>query len=579
MIDLEMESHFGAAKNAILSEKIDKQLANGTSEFDSFFRIGRQLRLRVESHFPTYHNGERSSVCHGSAFLSQTYKRLNLIKTSPWILLAMTVSILAGSIAALRNSESVRSLILSGVDSPTSSETNPLAPAEAHAKDDGKHSDPLLVHVPSAMQISSGVRFATVKVTDWSDDRLIPAKLELDPARHYAVTAPADVVVEELLCPLGKSVRTGDPLLEMSSSQLTTLRGGLNRQQLLTRKAQRSVEWHREIQERVQEIIAKIETNSDNPTRNWLPPPSVQTAEYGAKILSAYAKYWSASQIAQISERVVNSGVMAEKALIERTTERESAKALMRGAIEQSRFDLQQAILEAESDLAAAEGSLQSIQSDMRRYLGLKKWDDDLASKPIKPELPDHFIHFSPGNGLVLERYFANGERASMGELVVLVADIKSLWCIGDLRQRDWDLLQLNEGDEVSAEIVGLESFGHIPAKIEMVGATVQNNTGSIRLTASIANEEQRFRPGMIARIILNRPMPAIAVPASSIFSNDGTDYLVKQESTEDFRLMPVKIGRRNRDEIEITDGAEAGWQILTAGVFPIASQAFLEKE
>ena len=437
----------------------------------------------------------------------------------------------------------------------------------------------IVLHVSTGMQRASGVRFGTVQMTKWNDERVIPAKLELDPARHYAVTAPADVIVEELSRPLGQTICRGEPLLEMSSSQLTTLRGGLARQQLLTSKAKRSVDWHREIEKRVKEIVEKIEATSDKPSRDWVPPPSVQTAEYGAKILSAYAKYWAATQLSQISERAINSGVMAERAIIERTTEREGARAVLRGAIEQSRFDIQQAILAAESDLAAAEGALQSIQSDIRRYLGMKTWDEELASKPMNAQLPDRFIHHSPGDGIVLERYFANGERATMGELVVLVADVSSLWCIGDLRQRDWDLLQLNEGDPIEAEIVGLESAGHIPAKIEMVGGTVQPATGSIRLTASIANRELRFRPGMIARLILSRPKEGIVVPAGAVFSNDGKDYLVRQESMEEFRLIPIAVGKRQQATVEIAEGAEIGWTVLVEGVFQIASQAFLEKE
>lgn len=495
-----------------------------------------------------------------------------------WPFLIGTLATLAIAIVGLRNSESLRSFVLSNVESSAPQAKNePESSSEAPAEENA--SDPLLIRVPTQMQLASGVQLGSVKVTPWSDDRLIPAKLELDPARHYAVTAPADVIVEDLICPLGNRVRRGEPLLEMSSSQLTTLRGSLNRQQLLTTKARRSVEWHQEIERRVLEIIEKIEATSDNPSKDWLPPPSVQTADYGAKIISAYAKYWAATQLSQISERAVNSGVMAEKSIVERTTDREGAKAMLRGAIEQSRFDVQQAILEAESDLAAAEGTLQSTQSDMRRYLGLKKWDDELASKPINPELPDRFVHYSPGDGIVLERYFANGERASTGELVVLVADIESLWCVGDLRQRDWDLLQLKAGDEVSAEIVGLESLGQIAAKIEMVGGTVQAATGSVRLTASIANRELRFRPGMIARLILNRPQETMVVPVGAVFSNDGKDYLVKQESTEEFRLLPVKVGRRTQTTAEILEGANADWNILVAGVFPIASQAFLEKE
>ena len=171
---------------------------------------------------------------------------------------------LTAFVVALRNSESLRSFVLGSSSETSVAESNALDQKEPSGTADEVAKDPLLIHVSSNMQLSTGVQFATIKVSDWSDDRLIPAKLELDPGRHYAVTAPADVIVEELVVPLGGFVRRGEPLLEMSSSQLTTLRGGLNRQLLLTQKAKRSVEWHREIQERVKEIIANIEK-----TRVW----------------------------------------------------------------------------------------------------------------------------------------------------------------------------------------------------------------------------------------------------------------------------------------------------------------------
>jgi len=111
------------------------------------------------------------------------------------------------------------------------------------------------------------------------------------------------------------------------------------------------------------------------------------------------------------------------------------------------------------------------------------------------------------------------------------------------------------------------------------VGGTVQSATGSIRLTASIANQELRFRPGMIARLILTRHKRGIVVPTGAVFTNDSKDYLVRQDSEEEFRLVPIQVGRRQQATVEITEGAETGWTILVDGVFQIASQAFLEKE
>ena len=82
----------------------------------------------------------------------------------------------------------------------------------------------LQIVLPSHLARSKSLARAQVNDSDWNDDRTIPAKLELDPGRHYAVPAPADVIVEELLVPLGERVLQGNPLVEMSTSQITTLR-------------------------------------------------------------------------------------------------------------------------------------------------------------------------------------------------------------------------------------------------------------------------------------------------------------------------------------------------------------------
>jgi multidrug efflux pump subunit AcrA (membrane-fusion protein) len=351
------------------------------------------------------------------------------------------------------------------------------------------------------------------------------------------------------------------------------------RQQLLTEKAKRSVAWHREIQTRIEQVIKSIQQSIEMPNREWSIPSTENTAEYGAKIVSAYAKFWAATQISRISERASNAGVLAERSMVERLTERESASVNLQGAIEQSRFEIQQAILTAESEMAAAEGALQSIQSDMRKYLGMKIWNDSDAQHLPHAEAPDRFIHRSPGSGTVLERYFANGERAATGELVVLVADISKLWLVGDLRQQDWDLLQVKPGDAVQAEIVGLESLGLQPATIEIIGGIVQLNSGSIRLTASIANHESQLRPGMIARLILDRPMTGIRIPASSVFSNDGVDYVLEKTIEHECTLRPVDLGPRRQDSVQVLSGLRADATIMIEGVFPIASQAFLDKE
>lgn len=437
------------------------------------------------------------------------------------------------------------------------------------------------VQISKAKQAKIGVKRVQVTKGSWKLDRKIPAKLELDPARHYAVTAPATLIIEELVVPLGSEVKQGDPLLEMSSPQITVLRGGLVRQQLLTDKARQSLKWHREIEEEVKQLVMQLEKVLATPDFDWEPAPQRPVAAFGAKILSAYARYRAAAQLSAIATRVIESGALAEKSVVERRSERESTKALLRGEIEQSRFEIQQAILTAESDLAAAEGTLQSLQSDLRKYLGLRDWNNETIDDQSPKTMPDHFIYRSPGNGTVLERYFANGERAEAGDELVLVADIGSLWLVGDLRQQDWDLLTLKRGDVVHAEIIGLESQSLQEATVSMVGGTVKEGTGSIRLTANFPNPTRLFRPGMMARLVLSSERETTYIPESAIFTNDGVDYAIRQDdgNSELFHIEPITVGQRSQSGVEILSSLPEGTTIVSEGVFPIASEAFLERE
>lgn len=435
------------------------------------------------------------------------------------------------------------------------------------------------ISIPPTLNRPGTLQSVQVQRTAWRDERTVPARLELDPARHYAVTAPADVIVEDFIVPLGAWVKRGEPLLEMSSVQIATLRGGLIRQQLLTEKAARSVQWHKEIQTKIDSIIDTVQANMEPIPERWIELDNELTADFGAKIVGAYAKYWSATKFSEIAQRASNSGVVAERMIVERMAEVESAKASLQGAIEQVRFEIQQAILTAESDLAAADGALQSNQSDMRRFLGMTEWNSQLVQESNETSSPDRFVHRSPGDGTVLERYFANGERASLGELIVLVADTSRLWLIGELRQQDWDLLHLDSGGKLEAEIVGLERLGRLPGVVEMLGGIVSTNSGSIRLTASLDNTKHLLRPGMIARIIVSTPREGIRLPATAVFTNDGVDYVLREDSEFNYSLLPITIGTRNQTDVEILEGINDGDSILISGVFPIASQAFLQEE
>jgi len=470
---------------------------------------------------------------------------------------------------------------------------------------------------------SMGISVGTIDAEPWVDERMVQAKLELDPGKHYIVTAPSDLIVEELLVPLGTWVEAGEPLIRLSSSPVSLLRSNLVRQKILAARAMDSLTWHRNINTEVNGLVTRIRESVDSGKSLEDLQSSLPTADYGAKIIAAFARYRSAERVLSQTTQFADTGVLSRKSIIERESEREAAKALLQGAIEQSQFDIRQAILQAEAEQASAQGALENQNAELRKYLGLRPSAsmnemelerDSLASVGT----PDQFVHRSPGSGIVLERYFANGERASTGDNLLLIADTSKLLLVGDLRQQDWDLLGMQKGDIVMAEIIGMENEGRLQGSIEMLGGRVGENSGGIRMTASLPNEKLKLRPGMIARLLPRKGEMTHSLPSAAVFSNDGVDYVLRLvpipepiakvaddakqitasnrsfppvadaggaernhalQKSDMFEIVAIECGRRTKDRVEVIHGLNPDDTVMFNHVFELASEAFLERE
>lgn len=479
--------------------------------------------------------------------------------------------------------------------------------------------------VPEQRQSAMGITIGTMIVAPWDDQRIVQAKLDLDPGKHYLVTAPSDLIVEELLVPLGMWVEAGEPLIRLSSSPVSLLRSNLVRQKILADRAKDSLAWHRNVSDEVTKLVARILASVESGKSLEELRTEQPTADYGAKIIAAFARYRSAERLLSQSSQFADKGVLSSKSIIERESEREAAKALLQGAIEQSQFDIRQAILEAEAEQAKAQGELENQTAELRKYLGIRpgasmNWSELEQVGLASGGAPDQFVHRSPGSGIVLERYFANGERATAGANLLLVADTSSLWLVGDLRQQDWDLLGMKKGDTVQAEVLGLENEGRLEATIQMIGGRVSENSGGIEMTAAVPNKNLKLRPGMIARLLPRKGELTQSLPSSAVFSNDGVDYVLRATLNEykhteqiaiaagdggkevaaggtklaasddgsksdvvhpqnQFEVVAIETGRRSKDRVEVLNGLHVDDRVILNRVFELASEAFLERE
>jgi multidrug efflux system membrane fusion protein len=104
--------------------------------------------------------------------------------------------------------------------------------------------------------------------------------------------------------------------------------------------------------------------------------------------------------------------------------------------------------------------------------------------------------------------------------------------------------------------------------KLTFLDNSVQEGTGTVKLRATIANNDRRFWPGRFAniRLILGMHRGAVLIPADApqMSAKGPFLYVVKDDSSAELR--PVNLGQRQGDLVVINQGIKAGERVVVQG-------------
>jgi multidrug efflux system membrane fusion protein len=104
--------------------------------------------------------------------------------------------------------------------------------------------------------------------------------------------------------------------------------------------------------------------------------------------------------------------------------------------------------------------------------------------------------------------------------------------------------------------------------ELTVLDNAVQGGTGTVKLRATIPNEDRHFWPGRFVkvRLILDTIQGAVLIPASAtqMSSKGPFVYVVNGDSTAELR--PVKLGQRQDRLVVIDGGVEPGERVVVAG-------------
>jgi Cu(I)/Ag(I) efflux system membrane fusion protein len=183
----------------------------------------------------------------------------------------------------------------------------------------------------------------------------------------------------------------------------------------------------------------------------------------------------------------------------------------------------------------------------------------------------------SPASGTVAELDISEGQYVAEGGLVMKLENYGKLWVEADLYPNEANLIK--SGDRLQVIIPGFEQEPQ-SMTAEFVQPTLPGGSQLVQVRGTIANQNNRWQPGMQALIVVprNSGKKDMVLPADAVIRNGNTNHVWVAVSEEKFEPREVMLGAENADRVEITGGLKAGEKVVVSGAYLLYSEYVLKK-
>ncbi|MFY9707016.1 MAG: efflux RND transporter periplasmic adaptor subunit [Desulfobacterales bacterium] len=184
----------------------------------------------------------------------------------------------------------------------------------------------------------------------------------------------------------------------------------------------------------------------------------------------------------------------------------------------------------------------------------------------------------APFDGRLGIRLVNIGQVLKEGDAIVSLQSIDPIFVNFSLPQQQ--LAQVNSGFTVQVTTDALPGQV-VDGKITAINPQVDAATRNIQMQATVANPEERLRPGMFVNVAVVLParQNVLAIPATAVlFAPYGDSVFVVEEKKEEKNGQPgqvvrqkfVRLGDKKGDYVAIVSGLEEGDTVVSTGVFKL---------
>jgi membrane fusion protein, heavy metal efflux system len=233
-----------------------------------------------------------------------------------------------------------------------------------------------------------------------------------------------------------------------------------------------------------------------------------------------------------------------------------------------SREELEQAttkLRSAESELASQRQRLLLLGLSPQRINSLR------ASEQVSSELGLP----SPVSGTVIARSANPGEVIQADREILRVADLSSVWVIGQVYEKDLARVKVGSGASITSEAYPGRVFR---GQVSYVDPTLDPATRTAQVRIELANPGQTLKIGMYVSLAFatlgGAESTVPVIPASAVQNiNNQQVVFVALKDPNVFAMRPVRLAPEANGRFPVLEGLSVGDRIVTEGSFLLRAE------
>jgi cobalt-zinc-cadmium efflux system membrane fusion protein len=251
----------------------------------------------------------------------------------------------------------------------------------------------------------------------------------------------------------------------------------------------------------------------------------------------------------------------------------EASVSQARSAVAKAEADLERSLdllkhrAIAQKEVLAAETALVQEQAGLEQALaGREEALNRLRILELETGATDSrvVVRASMPGKVVAVSVSAGEYRSEIGEPVLTIADLSTVWVAADVPEDQIRLIQIGEHVEISLPAFPGQT---LTGRVTRIGDTVDPETRTIKVRAELRNPRGQLRPEMFATIRHSHgTRRTLVVPRAAVFQQQERNIVYRRRAPGEFEEVPVVIVWQDERIAAIRNGLTPGDGVVVDG-------------